>query len=75
MCTQKHIRHYFLEGTLPEPGTVCPVLATPFPTDDLYGTADAQAVLGSTTDRELLDAVRKLATTFDPLGISRHLFN
>jgi hypothetical protein len=54
---------------------VCPVLATPFPTDDLYGTADAQAVLGSTTDRELLDAVRKLATTFDPLGISRHLFN
>ncbi|KAJ7441486.1 hypothetical protein B0H11DRAFT_503384 [Mycena galericulata] len=33
LCAQKHIRQYFLDGALPEPGTVCPVIGTPFPTD------------------------------------------
>ncbi|KAJ7923509.1 hypothetical protein B0H13DRAFT_1980022, partial [Mycena leptocephala] len=27
----KYVRQYFLNGTLPEPGTVCPVIAPPFP--------------------------------------------
>ncbi|KAJ7663015.1 TAP-like protein-domain-containing protein [Mycena rosella] len=66
ICTQKHIRRYFLEGTLPEPGTVCPVIGPLFPTDDFHAAADAQTVLSlSAADRTLLEAVRELATTFD----------
>ncbi|KAJ6579543.1 TAP-like protein-domain-containing protein [Mycena vulgaris] len=72
ICTQKHIRKYFLEGSLPEPGTICPVIASPFPTND-WAVADAQMVLSlSAEDRILLEAVRKLATTFDirfPAGL------
>ncbi|KAJ7123163.1 TAP-like protein-domain-containing protein [Mycena epipterygia] len=72
ICTQKHIRQYFLEGILPAPGSVCSVIGSPFPTDD-WATADAQAVLSlSPPDRNLLEALRELSTTFDvrfPLGL------
>ncbi|KAJ6487393.1 Alpha/Beta hydrolase protein [Mycena vitilis] len=30
VCTQKHVRQYFREGTLPKPNTVCPVIGDPF---------------------------------------------
>ncbi|KAJ7499673.1 TAP-like protein-domain-containing protein [Mycena latifolia] len=64
ICTQKYIRQYFLEGTLPEPGTVCPVIGSLFPTDDFQSSADAQAVLSlSAADRALFDAVNELAMT------------
>ncbi|KAJ6544175.1 TAP-like protein-domain-containing protein [Mycena capillaripes] len=73
LCTQSHIRQYFLKGTLPEPGTVCAVNGGPFPTDEVEPARDAQAVLSlSTEDRKLLGAVRELAMTFDlrfPLGL------
>ncbi|KAJ6544306.1 TAP-like protein-domain-containing protein [Mycena capillaripes] len=75
LCTQNHIRQYFLKGTLPEPGTVCAVNGSPFPTDEVeaVGDAHAQAVLSlSTEDRNLLEAVRELAMTFDirfPAGL------
>ncbi|KAJ7806551.1 TAP-like protein-domain-containing protein [Mycena olivaceomarginata] len=78
ICTQKHIRRYFLNGTLPDPGTVCAVNASPFPasgsdSDDADIDVQAQAILGvPAEDRELSDAVWKLAKTFDfrfPTGI------
>ncbi|KAJ7785006.1 hypothetical protein DFH07DRAFT_934914 [Mycena maculata] len=57
---------YFLNGTLPEPGTVCPVIAPPFPSHNDQATADAQAVLArSAGDRKLLEAVTELAKTSD----------
>ncbi|KAJ7499674.1 TAP-like protein-domain-containing protein [Mycena latifolia] len=66
ICTQKHIRKYFLEGSLPEPGTVCPVIGSPFPTDDFRASADAQAMLSlPAADRTLFEAVRELALTTD----------
>ncbi|KAJ6582248.1 TAP-like protein-domain-containing protein [Mycena capillaripes] len=66
ICTQKHIRNYFLDGTLPPPETVCPVISGPFPVDDLHAGADAQAILNfSAEDRALVDAVLELAMTFD----------
>ncbi|KAJ7923466.1 TAP-like protein-domain-containing protein, partial [Mycena leptocephala] len=74
VCTRKYIRQYFLNGTLPEPGTVCPVIASPFPANDLDAAADAQAVLSlSMEDRTVLEAVRELATTSDvrfPAGLN-----
>ncbi|KAK7047826.1 hypothetical protein VNI00_006154 [Paramarasmius palmivorus] len=30
VCTTNAVRTYFINGTLPEPGTVCPVIGTPF---------------------------------------------
>ncbi|KAK7047824.1 hypothetical protein VNI00_006152 [Paramarasmius palmivorus] len=30
ICTISAVRAYFINGTLPEPGTVCPVIGTPF---------------------------------------------
>ncbi|KAJ7490748.1 TAP-like protein-domain-containing protein [Mycena latifolia] len=66
ICTQKHIRQYFLEGILPKPGTVCPVLGSPFPGNYVQASADAQAVLSlSVEDRTLFEAVRELATSLD----------
>ncbi|KAJ7083181.1 TAP-like protein-domain-containing protein [Mycena belliarum] len=67
ICTQKYIRQYFLDGSLPAPGTVCPVIGSLFPADTVQATADAaQAVLGlSQEDRALFDAVRQLAMTSD----------
>ncbi|KAJ7123174.1 TAP-like protein-domain-containing protein [Mycena epipterygia] len=65
ICTQKHIRQYFLEGALPAPGSVCSVIGSPFPTEE-WATADAQAVLGlSPADRDLLETLRELATTLN----------
>ncbi|KAJ7648654.1 TAP-like protein-domain-containing protein, partial [Mycena polygramma] len=63
ICTRKHIRNYFLDGTLPPPDTVCPVIAPPFPTDDLRTEAETQAFL-SAEDRELSDVVQELASKF-----------
>ncbi|KAF7364685.1 Abhydrolase-4 domain-containing protein [Mycena venus] len=75
ICTQKYIRQYFVNGTLPEPDTVCPVISTPFPTaaGDLYKMMDTQAVFSlSDEDHNLLEAVRELAMKFDirfPAGV------
>ncbi|KAJ7704978.1 TAP-like protein-domain-containing protein [Mycena rosella] len=65
LCTQKYIQQYFLEGTLPASGTVCPVVGSPFPTDG-WAVVDAQAVLGlSAGNRAILKAVRELAARFE----------
>ncbi|KAJ7209103.1 TAP-like protein-domain-containing protein, partial [Mycena rebaudengoi] len=65
VCTQKHVRQYFLKGALPEPGTVCPVIGTPFNVDD-HMSADVQTVLSlSADDHNLLDALQDLARMFN----------
>ncbi|KAK7057882.1 Abhydrolase-4 domain-containing protein [Favolaschia claudopus] len=67
ICTQKHIRRYFLDGILPEPGTVCDVDGSIFPdpgTNNLE--QQAQAILSvSAEDRNLMGTVWELAKSFD----------
>ncbi|CCM02026.1 uncharacterized protein FIBRA_04102 [Fibroporia radiculosa] len=61
LCTAKYIREYFINGTLPEEGTICEVDELPFvgpfggETDKLMGVSDE--------DKSLLDALRGLAKT------------
>ncbi|KAJ7327418.1 TAP-like protein-domain-containing protein [Mycena albidolilacea] len=75
ICTQKYICQYFLNGTCPEPGTVCAVDVSPFPAAGSGAdiNVQAQAILGAPAeDRELVEAIWKLAKTFDfrfPAGI------
>ncbi|KAJ7031110.1 TAP-like protein-domain-containing protein [Mycena alexandri] len=73
ICTQKHVRQYFLDGILPPPDTVCPVIASPFPAEDFKTGMDQQAVLAlSAADRSLSEAVRELSMSFDirfPAGL------
>ncbi|KAJ7499676.1 hypothetical protein FB451DRAFT_1385359 [Mycena latifolia] len=62
ICTQKHI----LEGILPDPGNICPVIGTPFPANEFQTLVDpdTQAVLSlATADHSLFQTVRELATT------------
>ncbi|KAJ6479492.1 TAP-like protein-domain-containing protein [Mycena vitilis] len=56
LCSYGHFRAYFLNGTLPAPGTVCPVDAELFPSAN--GTA--RRTLRTPEDQELLDASRKI---------------
>jgi pimeloyl-ACP methyl ester carboxylesterase len=64
LCTMKYVRDYFVNGTLPEPGTVCQVTREPFdPIDShrgLLGGEPSQHVL-SQDDQELLMAVHGLS--------------
>ncbi|THU82302.1 alpha/beta-hydrolase [Dendrothele bispora CBS 962.96] len=39
-CTQSYVAAYFVNGTLPEPGTWCPVIGTPFNQDDALKELD-----------------------------------
>ncbi|KAI0645977.1 alpha/beta-hydrolase [Trametes meyenii] len=62
LCTAKHVRAYFMNGTLPEPGTVCEVDELPF-----VGSAkDVRAM--SAEDAELLDALKGLSTEVPMFG-------
>ncbi|KAG5645285.1 hypothetical protein DXG03_006587 [Asterophora parasitica] len=77
ICTQTYIRDYFDKGTLPPPGTVCPIIGTPFPTSvglDASGQLSTdQVVFGndsegaiaalSVEERALYDAVKSLSVS------------
>ncbi|KZP13352.1 alpha/beta-hydrolase [Athelia psychrophila] len=56
ICTAKNVRAYFYEGKLPEEGTICNVDELPF-----VGEVGVGRIL-DTGDRELLDALKGLAT-------------
>ncbi|KAI0355783.1 alpha/beta-hydrolase [Trametes cingulata] len=58
LCTAKHIRAYMVNGTLPEPGTVCEVDEFPF----VGPMKDVRAM--SAEDVELLEALRMLSMDF-----------
>ncbi|TFK22816.1 hypothetical protein FA15DRAFT_671144 [Coprinopsis marcescibilis] len=56
MCTFKHVRKYFTDGTLPDPGTVCNVIGTPFPPkiprkgeEDYFSKPESQQALSDNT--------------------------
>ncbi|KAK7047751.1 hypothetical protein VNI00_006079 [Paramarasmius palmivorus] len=63
ICTARAVRSYFVNGTLPEPGTVCPIIGTPFkdPTSesDLKKRRLFEGELAQ-GDAELLEALRHL---------------
>ncbi|OBZ70732.1 hypothetical protein A0H81_09435 [Grifola frondosa] len=64
LCTAKHVRAYFENGTLPKEGTVCEVDELPF-----VGAVGAEKVSAmSAEDMELLDALRGLADEVPMLG-------
>ncbi|KAJ6510771.1 Alpha/Beta hydrolase protein, partial [Mycena sanguinolenta] len=70
LCTFKYIREYFLDGTLPESGTVCAVDIPLFPPSPAPGTAFADADEDqaqarfvnalSVADRNLFEAAKEL---------------
>jgi hypothetical protein len=60
-CTAKHIRGYFLNGTLPQKGTVCEPDELPF-----VGEVNGNGLLGE--DRELLDALKGMTGAVFRLG-------
>ncbi|KAF9040647.1 TAP-like protein-domain-containing protein [Panaeolus papilionaceus] len=62
VCTQSYIRHYFLNGTLPEPGTVCPIDTSVFPGHD--STIKQEKRLLTFLSREeqgIYDAIQELS--------------
>ncbi|KAI0665891.1 alpha/beta-hydrolase [Trametes maxima] len=59
LCTAKHVREYFVNGTLPEPGTVCEVDELPFVGKVPVGGSAVRAL--SVEDAELLDALKGLS--------------
>ncbi|KAI0749442.1 alpha/beta-hydrolase [Daedaleopsis nitida] len=63
LCTAKHIRAYFVDGTLPEEGATCGVDELPF----VGKTGDVRAL--SSEDEELLEAMRDLADWVPPLRV------
>ncbi|KAI0630083.1 alpha/beta-hydrolase, partial [Trametes polyzona] len=62
LCTAKHIREYMVNGTLPEPETVCEADVLPF----VGSVRDVQAL--STEDAELLDALHGLSAVVPTFG-------
>jgi hypothetical protein len=42
LCTQKYIRQYFVDGTLPDPGTVCEPIGKPFSMSGLDSEEDSR---------------------------------
>ncbi|KAJ6485610.1 TAP-like protein-domain-containing protein [Mycena sanguinolenta] len=66
LCTYKYIRQYFLDGTLPEPGTVCPVDVPLFPSSSAAEQDENEAQTRftlSAEDRSLFEAGKTLAQT------------
>ncbi|KAF7370117.1 Abhydrolase-4 domain-containing protein [Mycena sanguinolenta] len=66
LCTLKYIRQYFVDRTLPESGTVCPVdipLFPPGPSTDVADEDQAQVRFSNTlsaADRRLFEAGKEL---------------
>ncbi|KAJ7083878.1 alpha/beta-hydrolase [Mycena epipterygia] len=69
LCTIGYFRQYFKNGTLPKPGTVCPVDATLFgaPTNS---TPIRRAAL-SAEEEEILDAWKVIADAVRPLLVRK----
>ncbi|PCH44433.1 alpha/beta-hydrolase [Wolfiporia cocos MD-104 SS10] len=64
LCTAKHLRAYFENGTLPKEGTVCEPDELPF-----VGTVNHDVHAMSTEDKELLDALRGMAEEVPSFGL------
>ncbi|KAI0645976.1 alpha/beta-hydrolase [Trametes meyenii] len=62
LCTAKHVRAYFENGTLPEPGTVCEVEELPF-----VGSVQSMREM-SVEDAGLLESLKGLTETVPRFG-------
>jgi hypothetical protein len=60
LCTYGHFRAYFVNGTLPAPGTVCPVDVELFPSAS--GNVASKRRLPSIDEKGLLDAGREISS-------------
>ncbi|KAF5311061.1 hypothetical protein D9619_008145 [Psilocybe cf. subviscida] len=70
VCTQKYVRDYFVDGTLPEPGTICHPVSGPFSTKSGHALVSMMTV----EEQEMYAAV--LALSHDsgivaPINIKR----
>ncbi|KAF7340391.1 AB hydrolase-1 domain-containing protein [Mycena venus] len=63
LCTIGYFRQYFLNGTLPAPGTVCPVDATLF---GVPGNSTSKRNTMSADEQELLAAMKVIADSVGP---------
>ncbi|KDR74314.1 hypothetical protein GALMADRAFT_250125 [Galerina marginata CBS 339.88] len=65
LCTQKYIRQYFVDGTLPEAGTVCEPIGKPFPKVPFPGGEDpiqkAYMAVINGDDQEIFAAISELS--------------
>ncbi|KAJ7660459.1 TAP-like protein-domain-containing protein [Mycena rosella] len=71
LCTYGHFRAYFVNGTLPAPGTVCPVDAELFPSAS--GNVTSKRRLPSVEEKRLLDAGREISSLMRRVVTSRAL--
>ncbi|KAL0057897.1 hypothetical protein AAF712_015446 [Marasmius tenuissimus] len=67
VCTAQAIRAYFVNGTLPEEGTVCPMDGSPFD-DPETASANSKRELGSEEDK-IYKALHRLARAPDDLSL------
>ena len=66
LCTTKYIRQYFMDGTLPKPGTMCEVNLGPFDSVEEGSMKDAQGRLHmdmNEEDKQLLRVIRELSSS------------
>ncbi|KAK1231140.1 hypothetical protein PQX77_005746 [Marasmius sp. AFHP31] len=75
VCTARVVREYFVNGTLPDAGTWCPIDGSPFDPSNSssirefeLGQDDAQTPLKGAEDGDLAEALRDLAT-FDDMRV------
>lgn len=65
LCTQRYVRKYFQDGSLPPAGTICEVDSQPFPGSDSKSVPEgSQYILDgavSTEDHSILAAVQELS--------------
>ncbi|KAF5311058.1 hypothetical protein D9619_008140 [Psilocybe cf. subviscida] len=70
VCTQKHIRDYFADGKLPEPGTICHPVTSPFSTQANQALPSMMTV----EEQEIYAAVLALSKDpgiFAPIHVKR----
>ncbi|KAK1226649.1 hypothetical protein PQX77_010361 [Marasmius sp. AFHP31] len=70
VCTAKVVREYFVNGTIPEQGTVCPMDGSPFDDPTSATNSTLRRDLMSSEDAELAEVVQDLARkhSWRPLG-------
>ncbi|KAK1222191.1 hypothetical protein PQX77_014975 [Marasmius sp. AFHP31] len=62
VCTAKAIRAYFINGTLPEEGTICPMDGSPFDPKETEASGQTESKRDlSSDDGHLLEHLRRLA--------------
>ncbi|EEB89724.1 hypothetical protein MPER_12147, partial [Moniliophthora perniciosa FA553] len=64
LCTARAVREYLVNGTLPEPGTLCPIDGTPF-SNATSATPEKRQSLEAGEDAELLRAWKQIGSPFN----------